>query len=96
MTTYVYDTEGRVVLDLRDALVQSDGELRAVASGHFYVETERLIGENTMRVAAFGHTDESPVRCFRFIYTVTRGRSIERLSKGVSPATANGCDDRSE
>lgn len=72
MTSYIYDADGRVVLDVRPALLQHDKELGAVANGHFYVEAQRLAEAHTLRVAAFGHTDESPVRCFRFIYKVTR------------------------
>lgn len=96
MTTYVYDTEGRVVLDARDALVRKDRELAPLASGHFYVEAQQLLDANTMRVAAFGHTDAAPVQCFRFVYTITRGGAVERVSKRVSPATAKGCDETSE
>jgi hypothetical protein len=95
-TSYIYDTEGRVVQDARAALLHSDSELGAVANGHFYVAVERLLNADTMRIAAFGHTDEPPVRCFRFVYTMTRGGKIERLSRRISPATATTCDERSE
>jgi hypothetical protein len=96
MTSYVYDTEGRVTLDMRTALLQNDRELVAVANGHFYVEAQRLLDANTLRVAVFGHTDEPPVRCFRFIYSVSRSGEIRRLSKRVSPASATACDETSE
>jgi hypothetical protein len=96
MTSYLYDTEGRIVLDLRAALLGNDLELRAVAGGHFYVEAQRLLEADTVRVAAFGHTDAAPVVCFRFIYSVTRRGEIKRLSKRISPATATACDERSE
>ena len=96
MTSYVYDTEGRVTLDMRTVLLQNDRELVAVANAHFYVEAQRLLDANTLRVAVFGHTDEPPVRCFRFIYSISRSGEIERLSKRVSTATATACDETSE
>jgi hypothetical protein len=96
MNSSVYDTDGRVALDIGAALARTDKELSAVARGHFYVEAQRLLNGDTLRVAAFGHTDEPPVRCFRFIYTVTRAGGIERLSKRISAATATGCDETSE
>jgi hypothetical protein len=96
MNSYLYDTEGRVILDLRAALLKEDAELGAVASGHFYVEAQRFLDAHTVRVAAFGHTDAAPVRCFRFIYKVGRGGETERLSMRISPATATQCDERSE
>ncbi len=94
MTSAIYDTEGRVVLEISPE--DSDKELRGVATGHFYVEAQRFLDAHTIRVAAFGHTDEAPVRCFRFIYSVTLGGEIHRLSKRVSPATATACDETSE
>ena len=96
MNSYIYDTEGRVMLDLRAALLKTDGELGAVASGHFYVKAQGILDADTVRVAAFGHTDTAPVQCFRFIYKVVRGGEVERLSMRVSPATATQCDERSE
>ncbi len=96
MTSYIYDAEGDIALDMRAGLLRHDPELGAVAKGHFYVEAERLLDKDTVRVAAFGHTDEAPVRCFRFIYTINRNGTIERLSKRVSPSTATVCDERSE
>jgi hypothetical protein len=96
ITSYVYDTEGRVTLDVRTALLQNDRELVAVANGHFYVEAQHLLDANTLRVAVFGHTDEPPVRCFRFIYSISRSGKIERLSKRISPASATACDETSE
>ena len=84
------------MLDIRAALLRHDPELKAVANGHFYVEAQRLVDANTVRVAAFGHTDEAPVRCFRFIFAVNRAGRIERLSKRISPATATACDEQSE
>lgn len=95
-TSYIYDTEGRVVYDIRAVLLRRDRELSAIAGGHFYVAVERLLDPDTVRVAAFGHTDEPPVRCFRFVYTVTRSGKTERLSNRVSPATAAVCDEQSE
>jgi hypothetical protein len=96
MNSYVYDTQGRVALDMRAALLKEDRELGPVAGGHFYVEAQRFLDANTLRVAAFGHTDEAPVQCFRFIYTVGRGGEVERLSKRITPATATSCDEKSE
>jgi hypothetical protein len=96
MTSYLYDAEGRIVLDIRAGLLRYDPELKAVANGHFYVEAQRLVDANTVRVAAFGHTDEPPVRCFRFIFAFNRAGKIERLSKRISPATATACDEQSE
>jgi hypothetical protein len=96
MTSYLYDAEGKIMLDMRAALLRHDPELKAVANGHFYVEARRLVDANTVRVAAFGHTDEPPVRCFRFIFAVNRAGEIERLSKRISPATATACDEQSE
>jgi hypothetical protein len=96
MNSYLYDTEGRVILDLRAALLKNDRDLGAVASGHFYVEAQRFLDAHTVRVAAFGHTDAPPVRCFRFIYKVGRGGEMERLSMRISPATATQCDESSE
>jgi len=96
MTSYVYDAEGKIMLDIRAALLRHDPELKAVANGHFYVEAQRLVDANTVRVAAFGHTDEAPVRCFRFIFAVNRAGRIERLLKRMSPATATACDEQSE
>jgi hypothetical protein len=96
MNSYVYDAEGRVTLDMRAALLKKDRELGPVAGGHFYVEAQRFVDPNTLRVAAFGHTDQAPVQCFRFIYSVGRSGEVERLSKRVSPATATACDEKSE
>lgn len=96
MNSYVYDLSGRIVLDARAALLQRDSELGAVANGHFYVEAQRMVDSDKVRVAAYGHTDEPPVHCFRFIYTITRGGSVERLSKRISPASASVCDEQSE
>jgi hypothetical protein len=96
MTSYIYDVEGEIVLDMRAGLLRHDPELGAVANDHFYVEAQRLLDTYTVRVAAFGHTDEGPVHCFRFIYTIHRNGKIERLSKRISPATATVCDERSE
>jgi hypothetical protein len=96
MTSYIFDTEGRVVLDMRTALLQTDSELNALANGHFYVEAQRFLDAQTVRVAAFGHTDEPRVRCFRFIYTVTRRGDVQRLSNRISPATATACDETAE
>jgi hypothetical protein len=96
MNSYVYDTEGRITLDMSTALLQNDSDLAAVANGHFYVEAQRLLDPNTLRVAVFGHTDEPPVRCFRFIHSIGRNGEIERLSMRVSPATATACDETSE
>jgi hypothetical protein len=94
MTSSIYDTEGQVVLEISPE--DSDKELRGLATGHFYVEAQRFLDAHTIRVAAFGHTDEAPVRCFRFIYSVIFGGEIHRLSKRVSPATATACDETSE
>ena len=47
-------------------------------------------------VAAFGHTDEPPVRCFRFIYSVSRAGVTQKVSERISPATATACDETSE
>ena len=96
MTSTIYDTEGRVTLDVRSALLRKDKQLDTVAGGHFYVEAQGFLNEHSLRIAAFGHTDEAPVRCFRFIYTVTSAGEIERLSKRISLATATGCDETSE
>ena len=96
MNSYIHDTEGRVTLDIGAALTRYDKDLGAVARGHFYVEAQRLRNGHTLRVAVFGHTDEPPVRCFRFIYTVTRAGEIGRLSRRISAATATGCDETSE
>jgi len=96
MTSYIYGVEGEIVLDMRAALLRDDPELAAVASGHFYVEAQRLLDPHTVRVAAFGHTDQAPVRCFRFIYTINRNGKIERLSKRLTRATLSVCDERSE
>jgi hypothetical protein len=96
MNSYIYDAEGRIILDIRAALLRQDPELDRVANGHFYVDAQRLLGAHSVRVAAFGHTDEPPVRCFRFIYKVNRSGKIERLSKRISPATAAVCDEESE
>jgi hypothetical protein len=62
-----------------------------MAAGHFYVEAQRLLDPQMLRVAAFGHTDKPPVRCFHFVYTITRDGAIERLSKRILPAAMNGC-----
>ena len=94
MTSSLYDAEGRVVLEIRPE--DSDNELRRIATGHFYVEAQRFLDAHTIRVAAYGHTDEAPVRCFRSIYSVTFDGGINRLSKRVSPATATVCDETSE
>ena len=94
MASSIYDTEGRVVLKISPA--DSDKELRGMATGHYYVEAQRFLDGHTIRVAAYGHTDEAPVRCFRFIYSVTLGGEINRFSKRISPATATGCDETSE
>jgi hypothetical protein len=94
MTSSIYDTEGRVVLQITPE--DSDKELHGMATGHFYVEAQRFLDPRTMRVAAYGHTDEAPVQCFRFIYSVTLSGEINRLSKRISPATATGCDETSE
>jgi hypothetical protein len=94
MTSSIYDTEGRVVLEISPE--DSDAELRTMATGHFYVEAQRFLDAHTIRIAAYGHTDEAPVRCFRFIYSVTLGGKINRLSKRVSTATATACDETSE
>jgi hypothetical protein len=96
MTSYLYDAEGRIMLDIRAALLRHEPELKTVANGHFYVEAQRLLDANTVRVAVFGHTDEPPVRCFRFIFAANRTGKIERLSKRISPATATACDEQSE
>jgi len=95
-TSYIYNMNGHAILDMRAALLQNDPELVALARGHFYVEAQRLLGSDRVRVAAFGHTDEPPVLCFRLIYTVSRGGEIKRLSKRISPATATACDETSE
>ncbi len=94
MTSSIYDTEGRVVLEISPQ--GADKELRTLATGHFYVEAQRFLGPRTIRVAAYGHTDEAPVRCFRFIYSITLGGELTRRSKRVSPATATVCDETSE
>ena len=94
MSSSVYDAEGRVVLRIRPD--QSDAELRAIATGHYYVEAQQFLDANTLRVAAFGHTDQAPVRCFRAIYSVTLGGRIDRISKRISPPTATTCDESSE
>ncbi len=94
MTSSVYETEGRVVRQITPE--DSDKELRGMATGHFYVEAQRFLDPHTIRVATYGHTDQAPVRCFRFIYSVTLGGEIHRLSKRISPATASGCDETSE
>jgi hypothetical protein len=60
------------------------------------VEAQRFLDAHTIQAAAYGHTDEVPVRCFRFLYSVTLGGKINRLSKRVSPATATVCDETSE
>ena len=77
MTSSIYDTEGQVFLGLRPQ--NFDKELRMVATGHYYVEAERFLDAHTIRVAAYGHTDEAPVRCFRFIYSITLEGKINRL-----------------
>jgi hypothetical protein len=94
--SYIYDANGSVVLDIRIALFRFDRDLKAVDTGHFYVEAQHLLDAETVRIAAFGHTDQAPVRCFRFIYKMNRGGKIERLSKRISPATATACDEQSE
>jgi len=94
MDSSIYDAEGRVVLEISPE--QSDKQLRQLATGHFYVEAQRFPGADTVRVAAFGHTDEAPIRCFRFIYSVALGGEIRRLSQRVSPATVTACDETSE
>ena len=91
MTSTVYAADGRVALQIRPE--QSDDELRAIASGHYYVEAQQFLDANTLRVAAFGHTDQPPVRCFRAIYSVTLGGKVDRISKRVSRATATFCDE---
>jgi hypothetical protein len=96
MTSYIFDTEGRVTLDIRAALLRTDPELAALAHGHFYVEAQRFLNADTLRVAAFGHTDEPPVRCFRFIYSVSRAGVTQKVSERISPATATACDETSE
>jgi hypothetical protein len=94
MTSSLYDAEGRVVLEIRPE--DPDNELRRIATGHFYVEAQRFLDAHTIRVAAYGHTDEAPVRCFRSIYSVTLDGEVKRLSKRVSSATATACDETSE
>jgi hypothetical protein len=96
MTSFICDSKGGVVLEIDGALLQYDPELRAVANGHFYVEAQRFLDARTVRVAAFGHTDDMPVRCFRFVYSVSLDGRVKRLSKRVSPATATACDETSE
>jgi hypothetical protein len=94
MTSSVYNTNGRVVLEISPQ--DSDNELRRIATGHFYVEAQRFLVARTVRVAAYGHTDEGPVQCFRFIYSITVSGRVDRLSKRISPATATTCDEISE
>jgi len=94
--SYIYDEKGDAVLDMRVALLRYDRELKTVDAGHFYIEAQRLLDADTVRVAAFGHTDQAPVRCFRFIYTIDRSGKIKRLSKRITPATATACDEQSE
>lgn len=94
MASSVYDSEGRVVLKISPQ--GFDKELGTLATGHFYVEAQRFLDAHTIQAAAYGHTDEVPVRCFRFLYSVTLGGKINRLSKRVSPATATVCDETSE
>jgi hypothetical protein len=94
MTSSIYDAEGRLVLEISPA--ESDKELRPIATGHFYIEAQRFLDAHTIRVAAYGHTDEAPVRCFRFIYSVNLGGGLHRLSKRVSAATKAVCDETSE
>jgi hypothetical protein len=97
MTSSIYDSDGHVVLDLRAALTRFDKELGAVATGHFYVEAQRLLDANTLRVAAFGHTDDPPVRCFRFTYNFTRTGIVQRLTKRISPVSpVTFCNETSE
>jgi hypothetical protein len=94
MISFVYDTEGRILLQISPE--GSDNELRPLANGHFYVEAQRFLNAENIRVAAYGHTDKPPVRCFRFIYSVSLGGKATRLSMRVSPATAAACDETSE
>ena len=96
MTSYIYNVKGEIAVDMRAGLLRHDPELGAVANGHFYVEAQRLLDKYTVRVAAFGHTDEAPVRCFRFIYSLNRNGTIDRLSKRISPSAATVCDEQSE
>lgn len=86
----------REASDRMASSVYDSEELGTLATGHFYVEAQRFLDAHTIQAAAYGHTDEVPVRCFRFLYSVTLGGKINRLSKRVSPATATVCDETSE
>jgi hypothetical protein len=83
-----------VLVDLRATLERADAELRPYAIGHLYVDVEGWIDAQTVRVSWFGHTDESPVQCFAFSYSVSVAGKVTRVSKQSGSATERGCPDR--
>lgn len=94
MSSSLYEAEGRGVFQI---LPQArDPELSLLSRGHFYVEAQRFLKSGVLRVAAYGHTDNAPVQCFRFIYEATVDGKLKRISKRVSRATADACDETTE
>lgn len=89
--SYIYERGGRTRLDVEALLRKTDPKLEPFSQGHFYVQAVRWQDSRTILVACFGHTDEPPVRCFRFRYLVSRDGKVRKLSQRVEPASSEAC-----
>ena len=83
--TWVYDASGRGRLDVSDILLKADPELLPFTNAHVYVNALKWLNSQTLLVSYSGHTDEPPVRCFLFRYTVWRDGAVKRLYRRVAP-----------
>jgi hypothetical protein len=76
---------------LRTVLLNADPRLQPFATGHVYVAAKKWLDARTLLVSYFGHTDEPPVRCFEFRYSVDRAGHVTKLSRRIEPVTEKGC-----
>ncbi len=82
---------------LDDLILRSDPEARALNADHTYFHVYRWRNAHSVDVEYCGHTSETPVRQFYFLYRVDLSGSngtdadIHRFQGKVSPATTLDC-----